>query len=119
MALFDAVHGDAYAAVERLLAEDSLTSRELRAILGSYLTPDGAMEAEQKMLDGSWPLLEKTGAGSYERSFPPVSPRPLTTLELRWLKSLSLDPRAPLFLTDAALDRLREALTDVPPLFSP
>ena len=117
MTLFDAIYGDAFAAVEKLLEHAPMTAGQLRALLGEYLTPDGAMEAEQKLRDGSWPLLQRDAQGRYESALPPLHARPLTTLELRWLRSLCDDARAPLFLTDAQLDHLRATLADVPPIF--
>lgn len=117
MTLFDAVYGDAFAAVERILAQAPVTRGQLRALLGMYMTPDGAMEAGQKLQDGSWPLLKRNGEGLYEGAVPPPADRPFTTLELRWLKSLCEDVRAPLFLTDGQLQHLRETLAEVPPIF--
>lgn len=118
MTLFDAVYGDAYAAAEAMLARTALTAGQLRAILGKYLTSDGAMEAEQKLRDGSWPLFQRDEQGLWNSALPPLHSRPLTTLELRWLRSLCEDARAPLFLTDAQLHHLRNALADVPPVFA-
>ena len=117
MALFDAVYGDAYAAVEQVLRQAPLTLRQLRALLGQTLTVDGAMEVEQKLTDGTWPLLQRNADGLYEPTLPVPRAMPLTALELRWLRSLCDDERAPLFLTDAQLTALRDALRDVPPLF--
>ena len=117
MTLFDAIYGDAYAAAEAMLARTPLTVGQLRALLGESLTPDGAMEAEQKLRDGDWPLLQRDEQGLYDSALPPLHARPLTTLELRWLRSLCEDARAPLFLTDAQLNHLRDALADVPPIF--
>lgn len=117
MTRFDAVYGDAFAAVEKVLAAAPLTPEELRTLLGLYMTPDGAAEALKKLTDGRWPLLVKNERGLYESLLPPAWPRPMTTLELRWLKSLSEDARAALFLTDEQLNVLREALGDMPPLF--
>ena len=75
------------------------------------------MEAEQKLRDGSWPLLQRDAQGLCESALPPLHARQLTTLELRWLRSLCDDARAPLFLTDAQMNHLRDALADVPPIF--
>ena len=119
MELFDAVYGDAYAAVEDLLAWTPMSRRQLRGILSMFMTFDGAMDAEQKLLDGTWPLLEQDDEGQYASRLPVLSERPLTTLELRWLRSLCEDERAPLFLSDEQLSCLREAVKDIQPLFAP
>ena len=119
MALFDAVYGDAYAAMEKMLEACPMTPAQLRFLLNRYLTLDGAMEVEAKLTAGDWPLLTQNDEGLYESVLPRLSPRPLTTLELRWLRGLCEDVRAPLFLTDDQLMALRQALENIPPLFAP
>ncbi|MGN1020527.1 MAG: WYL domain-containing protein [Aristaeellaceae bacterium] len=118
MTLFDAIYGDAFAAMEGLLAQTPVTRGRLRGILSGFMTPDGVMEAEQKLQDGSWPLVRRNGQGEYDSALPPLKERPLTTLEKRWLRSLCEDERAPLFLTDGQLAQLRAAVADVPPILA-
>ena len=71
MTLFDAIYGDAFAAMEELLSQTPLTRGQLRGILNESMTPDGVMEAEQKLQDGSWPLLRRGDQGLYDSALPP------------------------------------------------
>ena len=116
MTLFDAIYGDAFAAVEKLLERTPMTAGQLRAA-GRIPDPGWGDGGGAEAADGSWPLLQRDAQGLCESALPPLHARQLTTLELRWLRSLCDDARAPLFLTDAQLDHLRDALADVPPIF--
>lgn len=117
MELFDEVYGVYYAAVAHVLASAPLTKAQLRRLLCRELSVDGAQEVEDKLLDGTWPLLrEKDGKLYSALRFPPS--QPLSYLECAYLTSIADDPRAALFLSDAQLDTLRQALGDTAPLYA-
>lgn len=109
MRLFSEVYGSYYRAVEAILAEAVLggmtrgrmaeIARE-RAFMESDLVIPAAMTDEWGLMD-----CEMRPAVRGEPTMP------LTTLELRWLKSIAGDPRVRLF------DPPTDGLDDVEPLF--
>lgn len=110
--LFNEFYGSYYRAVAeilRLALEQPITRKDMVRICQEFSFGDAWLNIPKAMTDGTWPLL--TGDGRSILTGAPV--RPLTLLEKRWLKAISLDPRVQLFDVDLSF------VEDVEPLFYP
>ena len=85
------------------------TEKELQAIVRRYAFEESAAVILSALKQGQWQLM-KEDLTTPIRHTPTM---PLTLLEKRWLKAVSLDPRIRLF------DFSAEGLEDVEPLFTP
>ena len=94
--LFSELYSAYYNAVAAILKESvkhSVTSNELREIAMQNAFGDSFISIETSLKNGEWPLLSKDGT-SFLNKIPDM---PLTLLQKRWLKAISLDPRIRLF----------------------
>ncbi|MCI8670266.1 MAG: WYL domain-containing protein [Lachnospiraceae bacterium] len=115
--LFHEIYGCYYHAVARILSSainGTLTEARMKEIIAqntfseSFLTILPALEQER------WQLLDST----LQTPLKHIPTLPLSTLELRWLKAVSLDSRIRLFQQEYAF-LMKIAATDIPPLFTP
>lgn len=109
--VFQEVYGKYYqtvAIILRTAAERCVTSREIRQIVSEHAFQESTMYIPKAMHD-SWQLLDDSGRSVLKH--PPELP--LSLLEKRWLKSISLDPRIRLFQPNF------QGLEDVEALFTP
>lgn len=109
--VFQEIYGKYYQTVAMILhtaAKRCVTVREIRQIASEYAFQESTMYIPEAIHD-SWQLLDDSGRSVLKH--PPELP--LTLLEKRWLKSISLDPRIRLFQPDF------HGLEDVEPLFTP
>ena len=97
------------AAVLRAACEHPLEKGELRRIIGEKAFGESALNIAPALAEERWQLLRADGTTPIAHA----PTMPLTTLQLRWLKAISLDPRVRLF-PEAVPD-----LPDVEPLFTP
>lgn len=74
----------------------------------SFMTIDSALET------GKWPLIKR----DYSTNIQNIPTMPLSVLQKRWLKALCNDKRIRLFVNDEVLERLKNQLQDVEPLFT-
>lgn len=112
MMLFNEFYGSYYRAVAEILRqalEKPVSRADMMNICREVSFGDAWLNIPQALTDGSWPLLTGEGRAIIRRE--PV--RPLTLLEKRWLKAISLDPRVQLFDIDLSF------VEDVEPLFYP
>ena len=110
--LFHEIYGCYYNAVARILAEavrGSLTERRMRDICFDSAFAESFLEIIPALKSGKWQLLR----GDLTTPIQHEPQLPLTELQLRWMKAISLDPRIALFGVDA------DFLRDVEPLFLP
>ncbi len=110
--IFSELYSAYYNAVARILKEacaHPLSKPELRKIVEQEAFGESLLTIEPAILDERWQLLNADGTTPV-RHAPTM---PLTLLQRRWLKAVSLDPRVRLF-PDAAFDD-----PDVEPLFRP
>ncbi len=110
--IFHELYSAYYTAVDHILARavsGTLTQTDLRATVEAHAFAESAPAILPALREGRWPLLLPDLTTPL--THPPT--RPLTTLERRWLKSITLDPRVALF--DLKID----GLDDVKPLFTP
>ena len=82
---------------------------ELRQIIEQTAFGESVLNIEPAFAEERWQLLRKDGTTPLQNA----PSMPLTTLQKRWLKSISLDPRIRLF------DVSFPELADVEPLFTP
>lgn len=110
--LFHEIYGCYYAAVASILdlaVKGTLNDKTMRAAIDGRAFCESFMEIEPALKSGRWRLL----CPDYTTPIRRAPSMPLTTLELRWLKSISLDRRIRLFGLN--FDFLR----DVEPLYLP
>ena len=109
---FNEIYGAYYNAVSKILAkavEKPVTPKDIRKIVEESAFGESSTNIENSLLSEKWQLITKNGDTLLENK-PSL---PLTTLEKRWLKAISLDPRVKLFDEDFS------DLQDVEPLFTP
>ena len=109
--LFNEMYGAYYRAVHEILraAKEGPVSRgDMVRICNQYAFGEAALNVPQALLSGKWPLLTADGRSALKEA-PEI---PLTLLEKRWLKAISLDPRVQLFDIDLSF------LGKVEPLFT-
>ena len=110
--IFSEIHGAYYRAVAEILraaVKAPVTPRDIRRIARETAFSESAQTIEAALLSHRWQLLR--GDGTTPIRHEPTLP--YTTLEKRWLKAISLDPRIRLFDFDCP------GLEEVKPLFTP
>ncbi len=110
--IFSELYGVYYNTVARVLeraVQSPLKAGELRRIIYETAFAESALKIEPALKEGAWQLLSPDGSTALHYA----PSMPLTTLQKRWLKSISLDPRVRLFDTSVP------DFEDVEPLFRP
>ena len=110
--IFREWYGAYYSAVAELLraaVDHPVTDRELRTIIAANAFAESGPVIESALREERWPLLRADGTTPLWHA----PTMPMTMLEKRWLKAVSLDPRVRLF------DLSLEGLEEVEPLFRP
>ena len=110
--IFSELYSVYYNAVAALLSEVIRGEREekiLRETVSRYAFSESGLTIFPALRSGAWQLLTPEG----ETPLRKIPTMPMTLLQRRWLKALSLDPRVALF------DLKFEGLEDVEPLFTP
>lgn len=108
--IFHEIYGAYYRAVANILkkaAEAPLTEAQMRQIATEDAFPESALEIVPALTEGRWALLNRDLTTPLR-----VAEMPVSTLEKRWLKAISLDPRVRLFGEIAGVE-------DIEPLFLP
>ncbi len=110
--LFSELYSAYYNAVAAIIKEagkHSLSKGDIRRIAGKYAFGESTLTIPSALKEERWQLLKEDGTSIIRKD--PVMP--LTILQKRWLKAISLDPRIQLF------GGLGIELDDVEPLFTP
>ena len=110
--IFSELYSAYYNAVARILKEacdHPLSRAELRRIVTREAFGESLLNIEPALLEERWPLLRTDGTTPIQ--YAPTMP--LTLLQRRWLKAISLDPRVRLFPEGIPHD------PEVEPLFRP
>ncbi len=129
--LFHEIWGCYYRVVGKLLGlcvSGSLTTETLREVIEQEAFEESAPAILEALVEGRWQVMYPLGEKAHRADtrwetalkHPPVMP--LTTLQKRWLKAISMDARTKLFLgeeAEQAIAKLQQALGDVMPLFEP
>ncbi len=110
--LFHEIYGSYYNAVAAILAEavkGELTEKRMTEIVNEKAFAESFLTIIPSLKSGKWQLLDEELSTPIEHK----PSMPLTVLQKRWLKAISLDPRIKLF--DVNFD----FLGDIEPLFTP
>ncbi len=110
--LFHEIYGNYYNAVAAILAEavkGDLTEKRMNEIVTEKAFAESFLTIVPALKNGKWQLLDEELSTPLEHK----PSMPLTVLQKRWLKAISLDPRIKLF--DVNFD----FLGDIEPLFTP
>ena len=110
--LFHEIYGSYYNAVAKILdlaVKEDLTEQKMKEICDKKAFTESFLEILPALKEEKWKLLTKDLKTPLKNS-PTI---PLTELQLRWLKSISLDKRIQLFNVNI------DFLKDVEPLFYP
>lgn len=94
--IFSELYGTYYNAVARILkaaCDHPLSRAELRAIVSREAFGESLLNIEPALLEERWQLLRPDGTTPIRN----VPTMPMTMLQRRWLKAVSLDPRVRLF----------------------
>lgn len=120
MTIFSEIYGAYYRIAARLLGMGSVTDSDVYGVIREDGFRDSALFLPQKLLpqpDGSdWGLFTR-GEDGLLHAVTGKPPRVLTKLQRMWLKAKIYDPKMRLFLSDEAIKKLSERLSDVPPLY--
>ena len=111
MMFFSELYGAYYTAVAKIIGkaiESPLNAKEMRKIIEENAFGESILNIEASLTEQKWQLITKTG----ETPLMYVPTMPLTGLQKRWLKAISLDPRIRLFDEDFS------DLENVEPLFT-
>ncbi len=109
---FNEIYGAYYNTVSKIIAkamEKPLSKQEIRDIISQHAFRESGISMENALFSEKWQLLAEDGTTPLEHS----PSTPLTLLEKRWLKAISLDPRVQLFGADFP------QLDGIQPLFTP
>lgn len=109
--LFHEIYSCYYSAVAEILAlavEGTLTAEQMQSIVKEKAFEESFLTILPALKQQKWQLLDE----SLHTPLQHAPTRPLTLLEKRWLKAISLDARVKLFDMDFSF------LEDVPPLFT-
>jgi len=109
--IFSELYGAYYTTMAKIIEraiEHPLEKGELRDLVEEYAFGESILNIDSAIAEGRWNLIEKDGTTPIINA----PSMPITTLQRRWLKAISLDPRMKLFE-----DSFSE-LEDVEPLFT-
>lgn len=110
--IFSEIYGAYYNTVSHIinniLEEGPISSKEQREIIEKYAFSESLINIGKSIDEEKWQLISKDGLTPIKHKVT----RPLSFLEKRWLKAISLDPRMKLFTDEI------KGLEDVEPLFT-
>lgn len=112
--MFSELYGAYYNVMASILTEAAdhpLQQGELFSIINKYAFAESILNIEPKIREEKWQIIKLDGTTPIVNE----PQMPLTLLQKRWLKAISLDPRIKLF-GDSFLD---EDLSEVKPLYLP
>lgn len=117
--LFHEIYNIYYRIVAHLIecaARSPISKDDMMEIVKEFGFGETPEEFDKKFSEGDIPVFEKKDDGRYGTPLKPVS-RPLSFLEKRWLAAILDDKRMRLFLEDAELEKSRDLLGDMEPLY--
>ena len=111
--IFSEIYGSYYKAMSEILkltaGRSAAVLKDFRPAIQKYAFSESPMAIESAITEERWQVIRADGVTAIAN--PPS--RPMSTLEKRWLKAISLDPRMKLFNIDFSF------LGDTEPLFKP
>ncbi len=115
--LFSEIYSAYYNTVASIISssqQGKLDSDLLFKIVKESAFPESYISIGSALETGKWPLIKK----DYSTNIQNIPTMPLSILQKRWLKALCNDKRIRLFVCDEILERLKNQLQDVEPLFT-
>lgn len=115
--LFSEIYSAYYNTVASIIScsqQGKLDSDLLFKIVKESAFPESFMTIGSALETGKWPLVKK----DYSTNIQNIPTMPISILQKRWLKALCNDKRIRLFVSDEVLERLKNQLQDVEPLFT-
>lgn len=115
--IFSELYSAYYNTVAQILkraVEHPLKKDEIRKIIENYAFEESVLNIEPALMEGRWQLLRPDGTTVIKKK----PDMPLTVLQKRWLKAISLDPRIRLF-QDEQTNYEEESWKNIEPLFTP
>ena len=109
--IFNEIYGVYYNTVSKIIKAavgNKITSEEMRSIIEKYAYSESMLTIEPSLKEEKWQLIKSDGTTPIKN----IPTMPLTDLQKRWLKAVSLDPRIKLFDCDFSY------LEDTEPLFT-
>lgn len=109
--IFSEIYGAYYTTMAKIIEraiEHPLEKGELRRIVNEYAFEESILNIDSSIAEGKWQLIKKDGTTPIINA----PSMPLTLLQKRWLKAISLDPRIKLFEDEIV------GLENVEPLFT-
>ncbi|MBQ3009281.1 MAG: WYL domain-containing protein [Oscillospiraceae bacterium] len=110
--IFNEIFSIYYSTVAKIISaalEKPVTDRDIEKIVMENAFSESVLTISPALKTGQWQLLDKNGSTAIEN----IPLTPVTDMEKRWLKAISLDRRIQLF------DIQFTGLEDVKPLFTP
>ena len=110
--IFSELYGAYYNVCAKIIAKavvSPVTMKEIREIISENAFGESLINIEPALKDERWQVIYKDGSTPIKH----IPSMPYTSLERRWLKSISLDPRIKLFGVDLSEFENEE------PLFTP
>lgn len=102
------------AEILRQAADHPVGKEELRDIVEKNAFEESMLHIEPALAEEKWQLLKADGTTVIKKK----PEMPLTLLQKRWLKAISLDPRMKLF-GEGQIDFERDEWKEIEPLFTP
>ena len=87
---------------------------EFRTIIKENAFEESVINIESALMEEKWQLLKSDGTAVIKKK----PEMPFTTIQKRWIKAISLDPRMKLF-QDGRIDFEQDEWKDIEPLFTP
>ena len=90
--VFSEIYGTYFQVVAEILelaSRESVSEKKVREIVEEKAFAESILTIPAALKDGRWPFLDGTGKSLLKHA----PSMPMTMLEKRWLKSLTLDPR--------------------------
>ena len=115
--MFSELYSVYYHTVAEILkqaTDHSVGKEELRNIIAENAFEESILNIEPALLEEKWQLLKPDGTTVIKKK----PKMPFTTLQKRWLKAVSLDPRMKLF-SEQQSDFERDEWQEIEPLFTP
>lgn len=112
--IFSEIYGSYYKAMTEILkiavsSGGSAALKDIRPVIDKYAFAESLLTIQPAISEERWQVIRSDGKTAISND----PTRPLTLLERKWLKAISLDPRIKLFDVDFSW------LGDVEPLFTP
>ena len=102
------------AEILRQATDHPVGKEELRNIIEKNAFEESILNIEPALTEEKWQLLKADGTSVVKKK----PQMPLTMLQKRWLKAISLDPRMKLF-REGQIDFERDEWKGIEPLFTP